>query len=95
MEQITEGVKLQVKVVPKARSNIIENWPPDENISNEFKFRPTAPPEKGQANKAVIDILSKQLKVSKSNVILLTGETSKNKTFLLKGVNLDNLTNKN
>ena len=95
MEQITEGVKLQVKVVPKARSNIIENWPPDKNISNEVKIRVTAPPEKGQANKAVIDILSKQLKVSKSNVILLTGETSKNKTFLLKGVNLNNLTNKN
>ena len=95
MEQITEGVKLHVKVVPKARNNIIENWPPDENISNEVKIRVTAPPEKGQANKAVIDILSKQLKVSKSNIILLTGETSKNKTFLLKGVNLKNLTNKN
>ena len=95
MEQITEGVKLHVKVVPKARNNIIENWPPDENISNEVKIRVTAPPEKGQANKAVINLLSEQLKVTKSNVILLTGETSKNKTFLLKGVNLKDLIKNN
>ena len=86
MEQIADGIKLHVKVTPKARNSAIENWPTNENSLNEIKIRVAAPPEKGQANKAVIEILSKRLNVSKSDVILLSGDTSRNKTFLLKGV---------
>ena len=90
MEQVPEGVNLKVKVVPKARSNSIENWPHNVNVS-ELKIRVTAAPEKGQANKAVIDILSKTLNIGKSNVILLNGGTSRNKTFLLKGITIKDI----
>ena len=58
MEKLSQGIKLSVRVVPKARSNVIEGWHQDENGADELKIRVTAVPEKGQANKAVIEILS-------------------------------------
>lgn len=39
------------------------------------------PPLEGKANKAVIKALSKYFNVSKSQIILLSGEKSKNKLF--------------
>ena len=93
MEQVLEGVKLQVKVVPKAKSNLIENWPRNVNELNEIKIRVTPAPEKGLANKAVIEILSKSLNIGKSDVILLNGGTSRNKTFLLKGMTIKDIQN--
>ena len=91
MEQVSEGVKLKVNVVPNARSNSIENWPHNVNVVSELKIRVTAAPEKGKANKAVIDILSTILNIGKSNVILLNGDTSRNKTFLLKGITIKDI----
>ena len=95
MEQIAEGVKIHVKVTPKAKNNVIENWPPIQNLADEIRIRVTAPPEKGQANKAVIELLSKNLNIGKSSVILLSGDTSRNKTFLLKGLEMKDMHNVN
>jgi len=41
--------------------------------------RTTAVPEKGKANKKVIEIISKYLKIPKSRIRILKGETSKEK----------------
>ena len=95
MEQIAEGVKIHVKVTPKAKNNVIENWPSIQNLADEIRIRVTAPPEKGQANKAVIELLSKNLNIGKSSVILLSGDTSRNKTFLLKGLEMKDMHNVN
>ena len=95
MEQIAEGVKIHVKVIPKAKNNVIENWPSIQNLADEIRIRVTAPPEKGQANKAVIELLSKNLNIGKSSVILLSGDTSRNKTFLLKGLDIKDIHNVN
>lgn len=40
-----------------------------------------APPLEGKANNAVIESLAKYFNVKKSNVILISGEKSKTKTF--------------
>ncbi len=41
----------------------------------------TAAPEKGKANKDVVDMLAEHFKVPKSQVILLKGAASKQKIF--------------
>mgnify|MGYP002637677477 FL=1 len=46
----------------------------------------TQAPEKGKANKAIVEVLAKQLGLKKSQVSLLSGETSQRKKFLLSGV---------
>ena len=46
----------------------------------------TQSPEKGKANKALIELLSKSLSLRKSQLELLAGETSPQKRFLVRGV---------
>ena len=93
MEEHPEGIKLSVKVVPKARSNEIVGWDKDENGMDKLKIRVAAAPEKGQANKAVIELLSESLKIGKSKVTLLQGQTCRNKTFIIQGVTINDIKN--
>ena len=50
-----------------------------------LKASVTAVPEKGKANSALIKLLSKEWKLAKSNFKVISGETDRNKTLLLKG----------
>lgn len=45
----------------------------------------TAVPEKGKANRAIIELLSAAIEVPKSAIELLSGETSPRKRFLIVG----------
>ena len=47
--------------------------------------------EKGKANKAVIALLSKQLKLRKSQIELIAGGTSQQKRFLIHNIRCDEL----
>jgi len=50
-----------------------------------LKARVTAVPEKGKANKALIALLSKSLKVPKSMITVVSGETSRQKILRIEG----------
>ena len=67
-----------MKISPNASKN--------EIIKSEegLKVKITAQPIDGKANKALIEYLSKQLKIPKSSIEILKGETSKEKTVLIK-----------
>lgn len=67
-----------VHVRPSARANTIE-WLDDTTA----KASVTAAPEKGLANKAVIDLLAKDLGVAKSSVSLIRGATARLKQFAI------------
>ena len=45
----------------------------------------TAVPDKGKANRAVIETLAKACRMPKSSFELVSGETDRNKTFLITG----------
>ena len=45
----------------------------------------TAAPDKGRANKAVIEVLAKAWRLPKSAFALVAGETERNKTLLVTG----------
>ena len=78
-------IVIEVKVVPNSSKNSISN-------EGEFlKIKLTAPPVDNKANKALAEYLAKLLKVPKSSVILKSGETSKNKKFLLPKSCYDNI----
>ena len=51
----------------------------------------TVAPEKGKANRAIINVLSDAIGVPKSSIQLLTGETSARKRFLVIGQDLNEL----
>ena len=56
-----------------------------------LKVSVTQSPEKGKANKAVIELLSKKLGLKKSQIELISGETSHQKRFLVRGITPDEL----
>jgi uncharacterized protein len=45
------------------------------------------PPLKGQANKAIVEILAEYFRTKKSSVILVSGEKLKNKIFEILNLN--------
>jgi len=54
----------------------------------------TVPPEGGKANRAVVELLSKTLKVPKSSIEIVRGETSRVKTVRIEGIDLAKLQEK-
>ncbi len=69
-------MKIKVKVKPNSKKEEIKKIEEDF-----YEIRVTVVPEKGKANKKVIEILSKHLKVPKSKIKLVKGEKSKEKIF--------------
>lgn len=51
-----------------------------------LKVSVTQAPEKGKANKAIVVVLSKCLSLRKSQFVILSGETSRQKRFLVRDV---------
>ncbi len=85
METLREtdaGIILPVTVVPKAAKEEIVGW-----HGGRLKIKVSAPPEKGQANAAVIRVLSKTLSIPQNRIILIRGASSRQKEFLLAGCN--------
>ena len=74
-------IRLLIKVTPKASADRIQGWAE----GGVLKVSVTAVPEDGKANKAVIALLAKRLKLPKSALIIASGETSRRKTLLIDG----------
>jgi uncharacterized protein (TIGR00251 family) len=66
-------MKLEIKVFPKSsREELLEK-------DGKLKAYIKAAPDKGKANKALIELVAKKYGVSKSKVKILIGQTSRNK----------------
>ena len=78
MEEITIKVYLQ----PKSSKNEIIG-PYRDGI----KVKVTAPPVKGKANEALIRFLAKELEISPSQIEILTGHHSREKTLRISNSN--------
>jgi len=66
-------MKLNVKVIPKAKQNKIVKE------GGRFKIYLTAPAVKGKANKALIEFLAEHFGVKKRAIKILVGEKNRNK----------------
>lgn len=73
-------VTIYVKVTPKASKSRI-----GQIFNNNLKIYVTNAAEAGQANKAVIELLSDSLKINKSNILIVQGLTSSTKTISISG----------
>lgn len=66
-------MKISIKVVPKAsREEIIEK-------DGLIKVYVREAPDKGKANKAVIELVAQKYNVKKRDVMIVSGQTSRNK----------------
>lgn len=78
LRQTAQGIVLTVKAEPGARMNAIRG---EHNGS--LKAAVTQVAEKGKANLAIIELLSKSLCLRKSQIHLVSGETNATKQFLI------------
>jgi uncharacterized protein (TIGR00251 family) len=76
-----EGCVLPVRAQPGARKAGVVG-----EQAGALKVAVTAPPEDGRANKALVEVLRDALDLKRSQVELLSGETSRDKKFLIRGL---------
>ncbi len=74
-------MKLRVRATPNARHSEITGWEEDPQAGRVLRVRIAAAPVDGEANKLLRDFLAKSLGLSKSQVTLEKGSTSRCKTF--------------
>ena len=76
---------LRVRVTPKSSSNAVEGSVRASDGLMSLQIRVTAQPDKGKANKAVIQTLARTLGLSKSQLAIASGATSRQKTVRIDG----------
>ena len=81
------GVTLAVRAQPGAKKTAITGIY-GQGAAAQLKIAVQAPPLEGRANQALIAFLAQTFEVPKNAVELVTGELSRSKVFLLRGVTM-------
>lgn len=81
LKETPEGVYLQARLQPRASRNHIAG-----EQGGFLKIYVTAPPVDSAANQALVELLADRLDMAKSAVQLVCGQTSRQKTIFLRGV---------
>ena len=84
---VDDWIILRLRISPNASKN--QFIFADDMI----KLKITAQPIENKANKAVIEYLSKLFKVPKTKITILKGDTSKEKTLLIKTTDMEKIEN--
>lgn len=82
-EKTNQGYVIRVRIAPNSSSCSINGM--IENASGEkfLKVSVTAVPEKGKANKELINFLAKKMRIAKSNLEIVSGDTDRWKKIRL------------
>jgi uncharacterized protein YggU (UPF0235/DUF167 family) len=84
-----DGVELFVKASPKAKKVKIDGTFQNPEGQTYLKVYVTEAPEDNQANKAIINLLAKNLSLPKTSITQKSGLTHRLKSFLLDGISID------
>jgi hypothetical protein len=74
------GAQFALRVQPRASRNAIVGM-----MGDAIKLAITAPPVDGKANQAVVEYLADLFRVSKSSIVIVSGETGRNKLVAIRG----------
>ncbi|MBT9370690.1 DUF167 domain-containing protein [Rhizobium sp. CSW-27] len=80
-----DHVRLAVRLTPNASRDGIEGLETAADGECWLKARVTAVPEDGKANKALIQLMAKALRLPKSSISLIAGETARKKILRIEG----------
>lgn len=84
-EGTAAGLRLFVRVIPKAGRRGLVRIERDAAGDAWLKVALTEPPDKGRANAGLVKLLARILGLPKSRIRIMAGETARNKTLLLEG----------
>ena len=88
LRAVAEGVTLAVRAQPGAKKTAIIGVF-GEGVQSQLKVAVQAPPIEGRANSALILYLAEKFDLRKNRVELISGELSRDKVFLLRGVTIE------
>lgn len=72
---------IKIKVEPRSsKSGIVGPY------GDALKVKLTSPPVEGKANKELVEVLAKELGVHKKDIEIVSGQSSKNKTVKITGI---------
>ncbi len=80
-----DHILLAVRLTPNGGRDAFDGVEVAADGLAHLKARVTAVPEKGKANKALVALLSKALKVPKSSISVVSGESSRQKILRIEG----------
>jgi uncharacterized protein (TIGR00251 family) len=86
IEQTGNGVVFCVKVVPASSKTAAAGI-----LYGMLKVKIAAPPEKGKANKSLIEFLSDTLGVKKNCVTIISGQTGSVKKISISGISAESI----
>ena len=89
VEEIEDGVVFAVKVVPGSRQTCVCGL-----LDDMVKIKVSAAPEKGKANKCLVDFLAKRLSVKRNAVKIVSGKNSPVKSVQVLGISAEQLLDK-
>jgi uncharacterized protein (TIGR00251 family) len=81
LSEHADGWVLPVRAQPRARRKAVVG-----EQDGALKIAVTEPPEDGRANKAIGEVLREALGLKRAQVELLSGPTSRDKCFLIRGL---------
>lgn len=87
VREVEEGVLFTAKIVPGSKTQTRICGLLDEAL----KIKVSAAPEKGKANKHLVEFLAEQLGVKKKDVSIISGETTTIKQIQVRGISVDML----
>ena len=81
----SDHVRLAIRLTPNAGRNAIDGIETAADGETFIKARVTAVPEDGKANKALIELIAKSLRLPKSSISIISGETARKKILRIDG----------
>lgn len=72
--------RIHVKVVPSSSRDTVVGW-----LGESLKVKVMAPPEKGRANLAVVELLAKRLGIDPAAIEVVSGHASPAKVLAIAG----------
>lgn len=86
LEAHAEGTILPVRAHPAARRNEIRG-----EQEGMLKVSVTQAPERGKANKAIVQCVAKNLGLKKSQIEVIAGQASHHKRLLIRGASAEEI----
>jgi uncharacterized protein (TIGR00251 family) len=77
------STRITVKVVPGSSRDQIVGW-----LGEALKIKVAAAPERGKANEAVVELLSRKLGISPGDIQIESGHSTPVKVIALRGIDL-------
>ncbi|MGH6931355.1 MAG: DUF167 domain-containing protein [Dongiaceae bacterium] len=85
MSAVADGVRVRLRVQPRARTNRVHGLGADADGGAAVKLTVTAAPEDGKANAAVIELLAREWGLAKSAMKIVLGAADRRKVIQVAG----------